>query len=80
MKPVWKEKRNNEHMIKVGSFYLHVHRHIHYPEDKWFASCSGLFSRRELASKEVRQAQIQALSHLHTVLLDGLASMEDYLA
>lgn len=58
--------------ISFGQFRLSIHRHISYPKDKWLATCGYLFSCRELSSKDLEQAKIQAKSLLQCILQNAL--------
>lgn len=46
--------------LQAGKFIISVHRHIHYPENVWLLSCSGLFDNRQLASELLSEAKCQA--------------------
>jgi len=56
--------------IKFGQFRLSVHRHIDHPKDMWLASASYIFNCKELASKDLRQAKVQAKAILQVILQD----------
>jgi hypothetical protein len=43
-------------------------RHIHHAPDAWVATCEGVFDRREMASKDVREAACQAKAMLQVEL------------
>ena len=59
--------------VEFGHFKLVVHRHIHYPQDVWLASCHPeLFRHRELKSKDLAEAQCQAVAMLQVELENAL--------
>ena len=58
--------------LKVGKFFLRVHRHIHYPPTVWLASCDGLFNCKGLKSYTPGGAKLEAIEMLKIVLVDAL--------
>lgn len=77
--PKWKDEKNYHDSddikgsaIKLGRFKLSIHRHIDYPADVWFASCSYLFNCVELASKDPNEAKSQAKAKLQVILEDAI--------
>lgn len=74
MKP-WKDKikRGTEDEVEssemhVGRFRITVHRHIAYPKDVWLASCTDLFSQRELPHKDLEHAKSAAVAKVKSIL------------
>ena len=58
--------------IKFGQFRLSIHRHIDHPKDMWLASASYIFGCRELASKDLSQAKVQAKAMLQCIFQDAV--------
>ena len=62
----------------VGAFRVVVHRNIHYPPDVWLVSIHGLWSGpRELTTRHVKGAQIEALEMLAAACKDALSAMRE---
>lgn len=63
------ERTPNCFEARFGGFKLVVHHHIYYPKDQWLATCHPeLFTRRELQSKDLAEAQREAISMLRAEL------------
>ena len=54
--------------VQFGKFTLVVTRHIDYPPDVWVSHCHGLWSPREMKSRDVREAACQAKAMLQVEL------------
>jgi hypothetical protein len=65
----------NSWCAEIGRFRLRVHRHIHYPENVWLASCDQLFSNRELVSLDADEAKKEAVRALKTILTNALQAI-----
>ena len=61
--------------IRFGYFRLSVHRHIHFPRIVWFASSPYLLECRELASRDLNEAKVQAKAILQCILQDAVDEM-----
>ena len=55
---------------RAGQLRVSVHRHRHYDPEAWLLSCSPFFDCRVLASKELEEAKLQAVSLVQTTLQD----------
>jgi uncharacterized damage-inducible protein DinB len=53
---------------QFGRFKMTLTRHIYHAPDAWVATCEGVFDRREMASKDVREAARQAKAMLQEEL------------
>jgi len=80
----WKDKNESyksdviiSSEIKYSYFRLSVHRHIQYESDAWLASCHPIFSAREMKSKNLNEAKIQAKSILQAILEDWTNDVND---
>lgn len=80
--PDWKDKKKRydsdeieSSEINLGRFRLSVHRHIYRPPDVWLASCTGLFSQIELASKDLSEAKCQAKAKVQVILEDAIKAV-----
>ena len=75
----WKDRKRNdiifESEIIFGKFKLSVHHYMGCG-DIWFASCSYLFSKRELDSENLEEAKCQAIAQLRFILKNALEDME----
>jgi len=45
---------------KVGEFRLVVHHYVGFPPEQYLASCHGVFENKELKSKVLNEAKIEA--------------------
>jgi hypothetical protein len=78
----WKDKKkryNSDEIesseINLGHFRLSVHRHISCPPDVWLASCLGLYSQIELASKDLSEAKRQAIAKVQKILEEAIKAI-----
>jgi len=53
---------------QFGRFKMTLTRHIYHAPDAWVSTCEGVFDRREMASKDVREAACQAKAMLQVEL------------
>jgi hypothetical protein len=60
---------------KFGRFKVTLTRHIHHEPDAWVATCEGVFDRREMASKDVREAACQAKAMLQVELETAISEI-----
>ena len=57
-----------------GTFRLCVH-HYHDCGDTWFASCRNLFDLRQLKSKDIEEAKVEAADLLKKLLTEALEKL-----
>lgn len=78
----WEDKYRKEAVyaseLKLGKFTLVVHRFVGYPKDMWLASSYGIFENKELASKDLAQAKIQAIAILQVMFEDALKDILEF--
>ena len=60
---------------RLGRFRLVVHRHIHYPDNVWLASCEGVMNKCELVARDIEVAKREAVAMLRAVLVTALDAM-----
>ena len=81
----WKEETRFGKVVgsecKVGRFRLSIHRHISYEPDQLFVTCDPFYVTKLLVSKELEEAQDQALNmvqrHLESALKDLLSLQKE---
>jgi hypothetical protein len=59
-----------------GLLRMTVHRHIHYPPDRWLLSCDPWFDKRELSSVDATKAKAEAVELVMQVLEGALNSLK----
>ena len=57
---------------RLGRFRLCVHRHIHYPDNVWLASCDGVLNKCELVARDIEVAKREAVAMLRMILTNAL--------
>ena len=57
---------------RLGRFRLVVHRHIHYPDNVWLASCDGVLNKCELVARDIEVAKVEAVEMLRAILTNAL--------
>lgn len=62
--------------LKLTDFKLVIHRHIHYSPDDWLLSVHYLMDKKVLKSKDIKDAKIEALNIIKTVLGRNLAELQ----
>jgi len=60
---------------QLGRFRLCVHRHIHYPDNVWLASCDGVLNKCELVARDIEVAKVEAVEMLRAILTNALKAM-----
>lgn len=69
----------HEFTLKIGEFAIVVHRHTSYPKDMWLATCKPyLFIQRVLKSKDIKEAQCQAVAIFDVIIRDSVKALEAY--
>lgn len=76
-KDITRHSRGEEKVLRVwevclGQFRLRVHRHIHFPQTQWLATCHGVFQHFELTSEKIEEAKCQAVVKLQMELEKAL--------
>lgn len=47
--------------LKVGYFYIILHRHVHYEKDDWLVNFSNVLNDRLLKNKDLELAKDEAI-------------------
>jgi len=71
-----KERTPKSWRLKVGDFYILIHRHIHYPKDMWLLSSEPFFDKYEMPNKDIDECKMLAVDLVKTKLLQSLSHLQ----